>query len=161
MLSCLVLVIALILCYCFCVINLFGRIPRSLSETAYMFGGYRSYIFTAVCFSCGMGLLPVLFSLTPDHLTFLPFIFCLGLFFAGLTPAFRDIKLERRIHYVSAIISFSVFMLYVVLCMNLWWLLIYGIGMLILCWWKKECYIFFAEVLGIILLTTWCILKVW
>ena len=161
MLSCLFLVLALVVLYIFVVYELFGKLPTSLSQTAYMFGGYKKYIFTAVCYSIGFGILPALFELTPDNLTFLPFIFGVGLFLAGLTPAFMDTKYENRIHTVSAIIAFVAYLVYLIICMDWYWLFIFVVGFLSLYSWKKKCYIFFAEILAILSVTLWCIIELW
>lgn len=129
----------------------YNKIPVSLSETAYMLGGIKRYWFTLYCAIIGLTLLPNLFEITPEDYEVIPFLICLGLLLAGISPTFKQ-GLEKPVHYISSFVSFAGFILYTVLCMNWFWLIGYGIILANLCIWKKECYVWFAEILALIVL---------
>lgn len=128
----------------------FRRIPTSLSETAYLLGGdIKKYWFTLYCIIIGITLLPNVFDITLEGYEFIPFIFFLGLLFAGISPSFKY-GLDKIVHYISASISFIGFVLYTILCIDWIWLIGYSILLIGLCIWKRKCYIYFAEILALI-----------
>ena len=151
------LCILIMLIYNSVVIIKYKKIPASLSETAYMIGGEKSlkrYWFTLYCTLTAFTILPVLFKYTADDFQAIPFIFCAGLLFAGFSPAFRS-GLDRVVHYVSAYISFGGFLLYEILYMSWVWLVAYMILLGLLCIWKRNCYVYFAELLALTELCIW------
>ena len=129
----------------------YKKIPVSLSETAYMLGGIKRYWFTLYCVIIGLTLLPSLFEVIPEDYEVIPFLICLGLLLVGVSPTYKQ-GLERPVHYISSYISFAGFILYTVLCMNWIWLLGYGIILGSLCIWKRKCYVWFAEILALIVI---------
>lgn len=135
-------------CY---IIFKYKRIPISLSETAYILGGSKKYLFSLYCLVVGFSLLSSLFEIIPPDYEFLPFLLITGLLFSGFSPNFRD-KLVSKVHYISAIISFCAFLIYMLLCLNLFWVLSYGIIFGLLCILKRSSYVYFAEILSLIVL---------
>lgn len=130
----------------------YKRIPVSLSETSYILGGFKRYWFTLYCSIIGTTLLPILIKATPENYEVIPLLICTGLLLAGVSPTFRQSGLERTVHYVSSFISFAGFILYTILCIDWVWLIGYGIILGSLCIWKKECYVWFAEILALIVI---------
>jgi hypothetical protein len=129
----------------------FKKVPQSLSETSYLFGGNKRYFFTAYCMIVCLLLLPLLLEITPNNFQIIPFIFCGGLSFAGCSPLFRK-GLDKKIHYISAYIAFGAFILYMVLCMHWIYIIVYAVLFGVLCLWKYKCYVYFAEMLALLFL---------
>lgn len=129
------------------VISKYG-VPVSLSDTAYLFGGNKRYLFTGYCYISAFLLIPVLMELVPSTLTFLPFLMCSGLLFSGASPFFKGNGLDKPVHYISAIISFVSYFVFMILIMGLKWVVAFVALFLMLCIWKKECFIYFAEILA-------------
>ena len=127
----------------------YKKIPESLSETSYLLGGNKRYWFTGYCFIICTLLLPLLFNITNNNLLILPFIFCGGLAFAGCSPLFRE-GLDRIVHYSSAYIAFAAYVLYMILCMNWWWVLGYVVVLGILCMIKWKSYVYWAEIVALL-----------
>ena len=143
------------------VIFRYKKVPVSLSETAYMIGGEKSlkrYWFTLYCIITVFTILQPLFNNTISNLQFIPFLLCSGLLFAGFSPAFKNNLPEKQVHYVSAGISFSCFILYGFFCMPWYWLLGYILLLGILCIWKRTCYVYFAEILALSSICIWLLI---
>ena len=140
-----------------CIIKKFKEIPISLSETAYMLGGNKKYLFTLYTVIIAVTLLPSLFNITTDSLEFLPFLMCAGLLFAGFTPAFKK-SLDNKVHYTAAIISFICFIIYTIVFIGWIWLVFYLVILLsLLLIWGFKYYMYFAEMLAIFSLAVWLI----
>ena len=151
------LCILIMLIYNSVIIVRYRKIPVSLSETAYMMNRdviFKKYWFTLYCILTALTILPVLFKYTPSDYQVIPFLLCAGLLFAGFSPAFKS-GLDKPVHYVSAIISFIGFLLYSIFCMPWYWLLGYTILLGGLCVWKRQCYVYFAEILALVELCIW------
>lgn len=125
------------------------KIPESLSETSYLLGDNKRYLFTGYCFIIGLLLLPVLFNITASTLVFLPFITCGGLMFAGCSPLFKE-GLDKPIHYIFSILAFISYICYMIFCMGWIWLIGFLVLYLILFFIKKTSFIYWAEILAII-----------
>ena len=137
----------------------YKQVPESLSNTAYLIGSsndLKRYWFTLYCILTAFTILPALFKVTVDGLEFIPFLLCAGLLFAGFSPSYKD-GIEKPVHYVSAYISFGSFLIYGLVCMHWGWLLSYSILLIGLCIWKRQCYVYFAEVLALVELCIWLI----
>lgn len=133
----------------------YKKIPHSLSETSYLLGENKNYFFTLYCLIIGVSVLPKLFEITNDsNFGFIPFIFIMGLSFAGLTPNYRS-EYQNKIHNISAYISFAAFLLFLFLFVNHWLILGYLILCLGLVFWKKECYTYIFEIISILFLNVW------
>ena len=139
----------LTLVYNFYIISKFKKIPESLSETSYMLGGNKRFLFTLYCFSVCFLLIPVLLEFTPVSLQILPFIFCGGILFAGCSPLFKE-GLDKIIHYTFAYLSFFTYICYMIFCMGWIWLIIYLTILSILCLIKWKCYVYWAEILALL-----------
>lgn len=160
-------VISILLCLVFMlvynttIITKYKRVPGSLSETSYIIssgGGPKKYLFTLYSILTGITLLPPLFIVTPDGFEVIPFLLCVGFLFSGFSPTYKS-GLERPVHYISAYISFISFILYSILCMGWIWLVGYGIILGLLCLWKSKCYVYFAEILALIGISTWVLIQ--
>lgn len=127
-------------------------VPVSLSETSYLLGGNKRYWFTAYCGVSTFLILPALLAVVPETIQFLPFFMCTGLLFSGASPLFKE-GLDKPVHYVASIIAFISFVIFTILMMG-WWVLglflILFIGLVI---WKKECFVYFAEILAFLFLS--------
>lgn len=136
----------------------YKKIPISLSETAYLLGGpemgNKKYFFTLYCTIIAVCILPYLLTILPENILFLGFLMCAGLIFAGMSPMFRE-GLDKKVHYVSAIISFLSFIILLIINASWYSILLYALLLILLIMWKKECYIYFAEIL--ILFFIWTI----
>lgn len=130
------------------------RIPYSLSETSYMYGGSKRYFFTLYCLIIGLSILPQLFKIANNGFEIIPFIFIIGLSLAGLTPNYRE-DFQDKIHNISAYISFAAFLLFMFIFVNHWLILGYLIICLGLVFWKKECYTYIFEIISILFLNIW------
>lgn len=135
----------------------YKKIPQSLSETSYLLGGNKRYLFTIYCFIISFCLLPILLEITTT-LVFIPVIYCGGLAFAGCSLLFRE-GLDRIVHYSSAYIAFAAYILYMIFCMNWWWVLGYIVALGMLCLWKYKCYVYFAEMLALLEICTYIIIE--
>jgi hypothetical protein len=91
-------------------IHFFG-IPKSLSETFYLYQNKRSglgYIFTGMMFTVALTLMPAWIEITEvistwsHYLTVLPFLGAGMIAFVGAAPAFRSCELESKVHTISA-----------------------------------------------------------
>lgn len=143
------------------IITKYKKIPISLSETAYLIsngGNIRRYLFTLYCTLTGITLLPPLFIVTPENFEFIPFLLCASFLFSGFSPAYKNNLPEKQVHYVSAGISFSCFIFYGFFCMSWYWLLGYILLLGILCIWKRNCYIYFAEILALSSICIWLLI---
>jgi hypothetical protein len=130
------------------------KIPESLSETAYIMGGTKRYFFTLYTICIVGFLIPFLFTYTNDNWMFLPFLFCGGILFAGFSPLFKE-GIEKDVHYTSAILSFLIFLLYMIFYMGWQWMIGYIIMFILSFLWKKEKIVYLAEMIALIELIIW------
>ena len=152
---CLIILLLITFIYNGYVLMKYKKIPESLSETSYLFGGNKRYFFTLYTLCISGFLLPLLLTYTSEMLEFLPFIFCGGILFAGFSPLFKE-KIDKEVHYTAALISFISFIFYLVFYMGWQWFLAYLITFLITFFiWKKEKIVYFAEMIGILMLIIW------
>lgn len=129
------------------ILSKYKKIPKSLSETSYLLGGNKRYLFTIYCFIISFCLLPILLEITLS-LQFIPVTFCAGLLFSGCSPLFRE-GLDKIVHYSSAYMAFAAYIAYMIFTMGWIWLIIYFILLGLLCIWKYKCYVYFAEMLAL------------
>ena len=108
-----ILFCAISLIYNISIIMCFKTIPVSISETSYLLENKR-YLFTLYCFVSVFLMLPPLLTSVPETLTVLPFLMCSGLMFSGASPLFKSGP-DKKVHYVSAIISFVSFVIFLIL----------------------------------------------
>jgi hypothetical protein len=158
-LICLLLLIIISCIYNGYIIINHKEIPTSLSETSYMLGNKKYYWFSLYTLIISSILLPILFNHINENLTFLPFLFCSGLLFAGFSPFFKE-KNDKQVHYTAAIISFIAFVVFLSIYMGWQWLIIYIILLILLCLWKKTKYVYFAEILALFFIVLWLFYKI-
>lgn len=131
----------------------YSKVPESLSETAYLFGGNKKFLFTAYCMLVVFTLMPGLFSVMPENLQFLPTFIFLGLGMSGCSPMYRNrTDMDSLVHYLSAVVAFVAFVIYTLTCLNHWWITGYLICLGGLYLWKKDCGVYFAEILALVLI---------
>lgn len=124
-------------------------VPVSISETSYIFGGNKRYFFTLYCIIMTFILTPQLLSILPEKYGFISFLMCTGFAFAGVSPLFKS-GMDKIVHYMSAAISFVAFIIIMILFMNWWYVVAFIVPYIGLLIWKRECYVYFAEMLAII-----------
>ena len=95
----------------------YKKIPESLSETSYLLGGNKRFIFTGYCVITSFLLIPILLELITAPFQIIPFIFCGGFLFAGCSPLFRE-GLDKPIHYIFSGLAFVAYICYMILCMG-------------------------------------------
>lgn len=135
----------------------YKKIPQSLSETSYLLGGNKRYLFTIYCFMISFCLLPILLEITTT-LQIIPVIFCVGLLFSGCSPLFKE-GLDRIVHYSSSYIAFGAYVIYMIFCMNWWWVLGYFVILGLLCIIKLKSYVYWAEMLALFEICTYIIIE--
>lgn len=135
-LSCLILTLVGILIfvvYNSVVIGKFG-VPSSLSASFYLWNGVKKnlgYIFTGMMFAMAFCLMPGWLEITEvitpwsHYLTVLPFLAAASIAFVGAAPAFRDCKLENKVHMVSAACAAVFALLWCcVVCYQIAWIIV-------------------------------------
>ena len=92
-------------CYLVYILKTIGirRLP-SLSDSYYKLEK-RGYIFQLALFLTAALLIPVLLEKTPEPFTFLAFFTTAPILFVAITPKFKDIVLEGKVHTWAAKIS--------------------------------------------------------
>lgn len=124
-------------------------IPESISASSYIL---KPYLFTIYCFVISILLLPIWLQESSNNTTFLAFIGCGGILFAGVTPFFFKDRLEGIIHYISGITSFICYTIWMIFSGNIIPLLI-GLGITqILILVDRKNYIFYTEIISLITL---------
>ena len=98
--------IIIFLVYNICVIKLFG-VPKSLSESYYLWDKYKIKFLFPLMMAIEVSLLMPCWIVLSEgtNFQFLAFIGAASLLFVAVAPAFRDIKLEGRVHEIFAVIS--------------------------------------------------------
>lgn len=134
--------------YNVCIIIKYKTIPESLSETSYLLDNYR-WLFTLYCYFVCLCLLILLLPITKENITFIPFLFCGGLMFAGASPLYKQ-GMDRKVHYITAFLSFGSFLLYIFLQMGGIWIIPYLLCLGLFCIIKPNSYVYFAEILALI-----------
>lgn len=155
----LILLLLITVLYNSYVIYKYKKIPVSLSETSYMFGGVKRYFFTLYCLSVGAITLPYLFSLNLGDFEFIPFLFVIGLLFAGFSPMFKQ-SVDKEVHYTGAIIAFLAFIVFMFLYFPYYLIILYSVLYVMLICWKRSCYVYFAEILSILMLNIWLLCNI-
>lgn len=121
-----------------------------------MLGGLKRYWFTIYCVTNVLLILPNLLVAVPETFTFLVFLMCSGMLFSGASPLFKK-GLDKTVHYVSSIFSFVMFIIFMILLMKWYCLIVFIVILGLLVMWKKECYVYFAEILAFIFIILYLI----
>lgn len=117
--------VILILGYLLTTCSVFDQVPKSISNTHYMWKekGF-DYLFTFVMWATGIPILIYWLGITPKCYQFLPFLSIAAMCFVGAACAFKE-TLTSTVHYTSAGIWASAAVLYFIL-MGEWGGLIAG-----------------------------------
>lgn len=109
-------------------------IPSSLSATFYLWNEKKKnlgYIFTGMMFIVSFLLMPVWLEITEvitpwsHYLTVLPFLGAASIAFVGSAPAFRDCKLENKVHMVAAALAAVFSLLWCgIVCYQVAWIIL-------------------------------------
>lgn len=127
-------------------------IPKSISDSFYLLErGYKdikwnmSYVFTIFCYVICFSILPVWLEHTPKILQFIPFIAASALAFVGTAPYFKTIN--KKIHFVSAIICMIFALLWISIVTTKYWFIPIILLVPILLLYKKiqENIVFYVE----------------
>lgn len=107
-------------------IILFG-VPHSLSETYYLYNkkNGKGILFSVFLTVVSLLLLPVWLEVSKENTQFLVFLGLCSLCFTAAAPAFKNTKMEDRVHTISAIIG--------AIC-SLLWVIFNGMWTIILAW---------------------------
>lgn len=101
--------ISIFLIYLGFTFGIFKRIPKSLSDTYYMYKEKKEwlkFLFPIMIFCVSGLLLPAWLDATEGStLQFLSFLTCASIMFVGASPNFKNVGIESKIHVISAIIS--------------------------------------------------------
>lgn len=119
-------------------------IPESLSATGYIF---PKSLFTLYIFSL-LILLPGILEKTTYPAQIFIFLTFAGLLFAGASPEYKK-SLTRIVHYGGAYLAFAAFIIYLIIS-NYILLIIYLIALISLIIYKKDSYVYFAEILALL-----------
>ena len=93
---------------------LIGRLPISLSETYYELRRVgKGWYFPVTLFMMGMTMMPIWLEKTAGlWYQFLVFIACAAIVFVSASPDYRKRGIERKVHYISAIVAVIAVILY-------------------------------------------------
>ena len=142
-------------------------IPKSISDSFYLLEkGYKdikwnmSYVFTIFCYVICFSIMPVWLEHTPKTLQFIPFIAASALAFVGTSPYFKTIN--KKIHFVSAIICMIFAILWIYLVAIKYWYAPLNIALmfLILYLLNRKSWMFYLEMWAFMSLFTSLILYI-
>lgn len=142
-------------------------IPKSISDSFYLLEkGYKdikwnmSYVFTIFCYIICFSIIPVWLEYTPKALQFIPFIAASALSFVGTAPYFKTIN--KKIHFVSAIICMIFAILWIYLVAIKYWYVPLNIALmfLILYLLNRKSWMFYLEMWAFMSLFTSLILDI-
>lgn len=142
-------------------------IPESISDSFYLLEkGYKdikwnmSYAFTVFCYVICFSIMPVWLEHTPKILQFIPFIAASALAFVGTSPYFKTIN--KKIHFVSAIICMIFAILWIYLVAIKYWYVPLNIALmfLILYLLNRKSWMFYLEMWAFMSLFTSLILDI-
>ena len=104
-------------------LSLFG-VPESLSNTFYLFKErkyWQRLLFPIMMLFMAFTLMPAWLEMSEgSNFQFLAFLAAGGIMFTGAAPAFKDDKLENKVHTGTAICS----LLWIILVAKLWYFII-------------------------------------
>jgi hypothetical protein len=139
------------LVYIISAIIVFKEIPKSISNTYYMYekkNKHLKYLFPIMMFSIVALLLPSWLEITFSF-QFLSFLTCASILFVGAAPNFKKSTIENRVHSISAIFAAICSILWSCLVVHTWGLIIiniiYFILMALITKTLKKSYIFWLE----------------
>jgi hypothetical protein len=142
-------------------------IPKSISDSFYLLEkGYKdikwnmSYAFTIFCYVICFSIMPVWLEHTPKILQFIPFIAASALAFVGTAPYFKTIN--KKIHFISAIICMIFAILWIYLVAIKYWYVPLNIALmfLILYLLNRKSWMFYLEMWAFMSLFTSLILYI-
>lgn len=147
-----ILAFAIYLSYNMVSIHLFG-VPRSLSETYYLYGSRKNWmkmLFPIMMVSMAGLLMPAWIDISEGSpFQFLAFLAPAGSIFTGMAPAFKSSELEFKVHSRSAIFAAICSLLWIILVAKLWYvILIWLVGIVLAAIFTKtlkECKVYWLE----------------
>lgn len=127
------------------------RVPESISDTSYLWTGKINWFSIYCLLLVGSIFLPWVL-ITPETYQFICFLSCSGILACGVTPFFKQ-SFEGKIHYTGGIIAMLCWLIQMVL--GGYWiaLLIGSILFIILTIIKKDSFVFWGEIIGLIILS--------
>lgn len=89
-------------------------IPKSISDTYYLWKKKSKFLFTFIMWLTGLPLLFYWVDIAPNAVKFLPFLSVSGMCFVGAACAFKE-TLTNKVHYISAGIWAGTALLYFII----------------------------------------------
>lgn len=138
------------------------RVPESISETSYIWeqdcknqntsnGSHKAHLFSLYCAIIAALLFWSWMSATHENFKFLCFLGCTGILGAAMTPFFKE-KYQAPIHYGGGILAVICWVAWT-LCVGHFIELVAALVMIfLLIMYKKESYVFWVEVVGLVML---------
>lgn len=125
------------------------QIPTSISEISYL---WSPKVFSVYCVLLAITLLIPWLAITPITYQFICFLSCVGIIACGTTPFFKE-SFEGKIHYTGGVIAMLCWLIWMIL--GGYWiaLILFAVITLILILIKPKCWVFFGELVGLIILT--------
>lgn len=124
-------ILALISCIIYIAYNavyfsLFKKVPKSLSETYYLYQEKykRGWVFMAALIFMGMLLIPHLIEITNTKVQFLAFLCPLSIIFVGSAPCFKGITTDSIVHPIAAILAAVFGVAWIIFATSFWWILL-------------------------------------
>lgn len=126
------------------------EIPQSISETSYLWTNKINW-FSIYCILLVVSLLIPWMLITPETYQFICFISCAGISACGVTPFFKE-TFQGKIHYTGGVIAMLCWLIWIILG-GYWIALALGaILFIILTIIKKDSWVFWGELIGLITL---------
>ena len=139
--------VGLILTYILTTCFVFKQVPKSISNTHYMWKEKGlNYLFTFVMWATGLPILIYWVNVSPPYYQFLPFVSIAAMCFVGAACAFKE-TLTSTVHYTSAGIWATAAVLYFLL-LGQWQCLLIGSALALIGGTldDKDHYTFWAEI---------------
>lgn len=126
------------------------QVPESISATSYLWTGKINW-FSIYCLLLAVSLFLPWMMVTPELYQFLCFLSCVGIITCGVTPFFRE-EFAGKIHYAGGGLAIVCWLIWMILGGYWVWLIAYVILFILLTIIKKDSFVFWAELIGLIIL---------
>lgn len=130
----------------------FFGVPRSLSDTYYLYEkrSGKGWLFCVMMYMVVLFIMPAWISMSEGSpYQFLSFLAPVGILFVGTAPRFKESSVENSVHEVSAIFAAACSLLWVGLVTPYWWVILLWSGFValasVLTSSYRSCLIFWLE----------------
>ena len=136
---------------------LFG-VPKSLSDTYYLFKERNStlkFLFPSMMTLLTFFLMPAWLEMSEGSaFQFTAFLSAAGVLFVGAAPAFKDSKMESKVHSISAYVCAAAALAWICLVTPYWYviLIVFGVvaALAVVTKTWKTCYIYWLEMVAFV-----------